>query len=67
MRSKMVRLGLSLAPVFLWAASTQAAPRSVYFWNSAAGTEGARAAVELARPGVWGNGEFAEAREKAKH
>ncbi len=63
MRSKMVRLGLSLAPVFLWAASTQAAPRSVYFWNSSAGTEGTRAAVDLARPGVWGNGEFADSRD----
>ena len=63
MRSKMIRFGLSLAPVFLWAASTQAAPRSVYFWNSAAGTEGARAGVDIARPGAWGNGEFSDARD----
>jgi len=62
MRSKMVRFGLSLAPVFLWAASTQAAPRSVYFWNSSAGTEGARVGMDLARLGVWGNGEFSDAR-----
>ena len=63
MRSKMVRFGLSLAPVFLWVVSTQAAPRSVYFWNSSAGTEGTRSAVDLARPGVWGNGEFADSRD----
>lgn len=53
---------MSLAPVFLWAASTQAAPRSVYFWNSAAGTEGARIGMGLANVGVWGNGEFSDAR-----
>jgi hypothetical protein len=33
------------------------APRSVYFWNSAAGTQGLKAGVDSARVGVWGNGE----------
>lgn len=65
-RSRMVRFGLSLASVFLWSASAYAAaapPRSVYFWNSAAGTQGTRAGVDSARVGVWGNGEQRIARD----
>jgi len=61
--SKMIRLGLSLAPVFLWAASAQAAPRTVYFWNSAAGVENSRANLDKARTGVWGNGAVSESRD----
>ena len=63
MRSKMVRLGLSLAPVFLAAASASAAPRTVYFWNSTAGVEDPRANVDKARTGVWGNGVVSESRD----
>lgn len=61
-RSKMMRFGLSLAPVFLLAAVAQAAPSTVYFWNSSIGSAGARAGVSNAKVGKWGNGEFAESR-----
>ena len=63
MRSKMMRLGLSLAPVFLWTASTQAAPKTVYFWNSAAGIQDTRAGMEASKTGVWGNGAVEDAPE----
>ncbi len=61
-RSKMMRFGLSLAPVFLLTAVAQAAPSTVYFWNSSIGSSGARAGVSNARVGAWGNGEFSESR-----
>ena len=38
-------------------------PRSVYLWNSAAGTQGLKAGVDSARAGVWGNGEQSLARD----
>jgi hypothetical protein len=73
LQSKKRSLGLVFASLFLAVgavSSAQAqlkesglAPRSVYFWNSAAGTQGLKAGVDSARAGVWGNGEQKLARD----
>lgn len=71
--SKKQRLGLVLASLFLATATvipafaqvqdSSMSPRSVYFWNSAAGTQGLKAGVDSARAGDWGNGEQKLARD----
>jgi hypothetical protein len=59
-------LSVALAAVFPANAQLKESglsPRSVYFWNSAAGTQGLKAGVDSARVGVWGNGEQKIARD----
>src|SRR5690349_12016221 len=45
-----------------FAAGAHAAPRSVYFWSSAVGSDGLRSGVDGARLGTWGNGKFEDSR-----
>ncbi len=73
MQSKKQSLGLVFASLFLAVTAmipaqaqvqdSTVSPRSVYFWNSAAGTQGLKAGVDSARAGVWGNGEQKLARD----
>lgn len=73
MQNKKQGLGLVFASLFLAVTAvipahaqlqeSSLSPRSVYFWNSAAGTQGLKAGVDSARAGVWGNGEQKLARD----
>lgn len=49
--------GMATLPARAQLKESSLAPRSLYFWNSAAGTQGLKAGVDSARVGVWGNGE----------
>ena len=73
MQSKKRGLGLVFASLVLATAlvvparaqtgESSVLPRSVYFWNSAAGTQSLKAGVDSARVDVWGNGEQQIARD----